>query len=185
MRKVFIYFCAAFLSLEVIVFSIKNQQLMKTIKNMENNLNSESAIKNIDLYLGLKEISEWKTAKKINILEYLENKNAIVFYLSATCSSCDEAAIYWNIIYVKYGDEFNIFGLSRDNEDAIGQYVMRNRVQFPIYKINKIDKGIDSVMSRTPMTITVNRDGSISGIYEGIISELDERLTNNNKKSGQ
>ena len=182
MKRAFVYFCAVLLSLEVIVLSIKNQQIMRTIKNIANDLSTGSAINNINLYSGLKEISEWKTAKKTSFIKYLGNRNAVVFYLSTTCSSCDEAVIYWNIIYAKYGDEFDIFGLSRDNEEAIGQYLVRNRVQFPIFKIIKLDEGIDLLMSRTPMTIIINRDGSISGTHEGIIREFDEMLSNNKKE---
>lgn len=182
MRKIVLYFCCAMLSVEVIVLSIKNQQLMRTIENIENSITDQNISGDVNLYSGLVEISEWNTGVKANALEFRNNSRAaIVFYFSATCSPCDEAATYWNIIYAKYCEEFNIFGLSRDNKDAIRKYIVRNNVQFPIYIINKLDKSLESIMSRTPTTLILSKDGTINRVYEGIISELDSKLAPNNK----
>ncbi len=182
-RKIILYFCAVLLSLEVVVLSIRNQQLMMAIKNIENSITDENISGDANLYSGLMEISEWNTGKKINTLDFQKNRNAVVFYFSTTCSSCEEAATYWNIIYAKYGDEFYIFGLSRDNEEAIRQYIIRNKVQFPIYIVNKLDKSLESTMSKTPTTLIVGRDGSIRRVYEGIIKELDGTLSTNTNKA--
>lgn len=177
-----LYFFCFLLSVEVIILSVKNQELMSAIENIENIVSGKNISSDANLYSGSVEMSELSTGMNISALEFQKyNRNTIVFYFSATCSLCDEAAAYWNVIYAKYCENFNIFGLSRDNKEDIRKYIIRNNVQFPIYVINKLDNGLESIMSKAPMTLIFNKEGLIIRIYEGIIYKLDNILGDKNK----
>jgi len=172
MKKTFIYFCLTILALEVLGLSIKNAQIIRTLRNLENYLSdNEPAINNINMFLELQEISEWRTRKNISIREYSEDKEAIVFFLSATCPLCDRDAAYWNALFYKYQEEMKIFGLTFDEQEAIDNYVLRNRIEFPIFKINKVGDGLKEILLRAPLTMVLYKDGTIKKLYEGTIDE--------------
>lgn len=166
------------LSIEVVYLSVKNHELIRAKKGLDTYLSTgESIAENKGIDFGSTEIADWQTGRVVDVIKYQEGQEALVFNLSTTCSSCDEASIYWNILYSKYGDEYKIFGLASDYKEQVAQYVERNNIRFPIFNILKSDHSIDSVISRTPRTIVVGRDGSISEIYEGVGKNLSEILS--------
>jgi hypothetical protein len=166
------------LSAEVVYLSIRNQELISAQKRLDTYLSAGEAISaNSGLELGLMQIADWQTGKVLDVREYQEGQEALIFNLSTTCSLCEEASIYWNALYFKYGDKYKIFGLARDYKEQIAQYVERNAIHFPIFNILKTNHSFDSVIGRTPRTIVVDREGSISDVYEGVGRDLDKKLS--------
>lgn len=168
------YILLALLSIEVMFLGLDCQKKSTELTELKNYLNSEDKQAETHKLLSI-EIANWNSNEKISLYEYINKGDALIFYFSANCSSCDEIAQIWNSIYDKYKEKSTIIGLTFDSYESIFRFINKNAVLFPIYRIINIPEDFRSIFAHSPRTILLERE-YILRIYDDIQRKLFEQL---------
>lgn len=127
------------------------------------------------------ELMNIKTGVKSQLLDMGNKANEarekfLLFVFSTECYSCDQVSEAWNGLYDEFSPKYAIIGISKDNPQAIDNYVSRNNARFPVYQYDLISKY--DIFGSIPKTMVINKNGgillSITGFGNNIKTQIKE-----------
>jgi hypothetical protein len=162
-EKCLLYLILAVAMIEVFFLSKKNYTISNELKNIEivyANNTEKMEVQSDDKEVG----------KFFNEINFTDSSDCVVFFFSASCSTCDLICNKWNNYFIKNINKIRMIGVTYSTENEIKNYRDRNNALFDIVKITKEYRFLTS----NPQTIYIK---SVK-ILEDVTERELERLSN-------